>query len=571
MRALLALTLLLICSCTARRDAAGDSHTPADRRYTSEYIKKISFTKPQEALSLLDVAERKGYMDRIDLLALRSMIYNNATQEYGKAVACAVEALDDPDISKYPDKEARLINMATTEYYSMGQYGKCLTLVSRGLDFADKRDDKKLLAQLLLTMAQCHAEVGNTRHALEAYERSTAAFSEIVRNDPSWENINDLIIARAQQSNTLLDAHEYKTLFAIRPDYERMLQRLQSLTQDITDTDDRSWAAYYAIYALAYEDTGDHAEGRRMFDRLMTTRIAQSSQGSTFVVPYLLLTRRYAEALSLVTTEQREYLASGRDTIDYYYTRGLLMNRAKALQALGRYKEAIADAMTSFNLSDSLDRRVRNQNATWMSEQLGNKMLTLHIDKQERALRMGKSVIIVVTTLLVILLMLVARIIYDNRVIRKKNRAASLLISDLTVYKDRLFHMMSTQAQANSDDETDDEHDRESFLAVEKRIFDDRLFLQPKLSREEVADLMGMSLNRLTQLFTRYCPEGFTNYINDLRLEYAARLLRTCPNYSVEAVAQDCGLPVRQTFYRLFAKKYGITPTEYRNSMTGED
>lgn len=50
-------------------------------------------------------------------------------------------------------------------------------------------------------------------------------------------------------------------------------------------------------------------------------------------------------------------------------------------------------------------------------------------------------------------------------------------------------------------------------------------------------------------------------------MDYAAKILKEKPNYSIEAVAKECGISVRQTFYRLFQKKFGMTPVEYRSSI----
>ena len=41
-------------------------------------------------------------------------------------------------------------------------------------------------------------------------------------------------------------------------------------------------------------------------------------------------------------------------------------------------------------------------------------------------------------------------------------------------------------------------------------------------------------------------------------------------NYTIEAIANECGVPIRQTFYRLFSKKFGMTPAEYRNVVADE-
>lgn len=570
------LTVLLLTLTVILAACKGGGHGTLTKQgtgnYTNDYIKKICVTQPGRALAMLDTAEQHNYMHPIDIYALRSMIYNNATMEYGKAADCAMKALRHPDISQYPDKEERLINMAASEYYSIGEYARCLRVADHGIDIAYKRGNNHLAAQLLLTVGLVHSEVGNMGHALESFDKSIASFRSIAEKSPTWDTYYEYLTALGQQTSVLLDYKRYNELFALRPSYERAIKRIQTMQQDIVGADDVIFAAYYSVYAVAYEETGDRAAGERMFDKLMLTRAAQSEQGGTFVVPYLLLRHRWTEALRRLNAEEGQYFASGHDSIDFYYSNTLLMNKTRVYQALGQYKEAITCGMRAYALSDSLHLRMRNENATWMSERFGNKMLALHIEKQKKQLRTSKTVIIGSTTALLILVLLMVRIVRDNRLIRKKNRAASQLISELSAYKNQIYKMMGQQSASNGNAPSDeDAADREAFLRVEKRIVDDRLFLRPKLTREEAADHVGISRARFSALFSRYANGTFASYVNDLRLNYAADLLMTCPNYSVEAIAQECGIPVRQTFYRLFSKKYGITPAEYRNAMSSDE
>lgn len=92
------------------------------------------------------------------------------------------------------------------------------------------------------------------------------------------------------------------------------------------------------------------------------------------------------------------------------------------------------------------------------------------------------------------------------------------------------------------------------------------LYLQPKLSREDIMKEIHVPKNRFARLFKRYAGMGFPAYVNNLRLDYAARMLKAHPEYTVEAIASDCGIPVLQTFYRLFFEKFGLTPAEFRRS-----
>ena len=570
MTVLLLILTVMLAACTNRKDTVVS--TQGTGNYNNDYIKEICVSQPGRALAMLDTAEQKGYMHPIDIYALRSMIYNNVMMEYGKAADWAMKALHHKDISQFPDKEESLLNMATSEYCSIGEYASCLRVADHGLDVAYKRGNDHLAAQLLLTIGLVHNEVGNVGHALSSFDKSIGTFRTLAEKNPTWDTYYEYLSALGQQTSVLLDCKHYKEIFDLRPAYEQALRRMQSMQQNIVGADDAINAAFYSIYAIAYEESGDHAAGEAMFNQLMLTRAAQTDQGSTYVVPYLLLRHRWAEALRRLDGEEKQYLAAGHDTIDFYFSHTLLMNKTRAYQALGQYKEAITCGMRAYALSDSLQQRIHNENAAWLSERFGNKMLALHIEKQKKQLRTSKTVIIGSTTALLILVLLMIRIVRDNRLIRKKNRAASQLISELSAYKTQLYQLMGqknghTDAAATSDDAAD----REAFLRVEKCIVDDRLFLRPKLTRDEAADHAGISRIRFATLFSHYANVTFAAYINDLRLNYAAQLLMTRPNYSVEAIAQECGIPVRQTFYRLFSKKYGITPAEYRNAMGNEN
>ena len=102
------------------------------------------------------------------------------------------------------------------------------------------------------------------------------------------------------------------------------------------------------------------------------------------------------------------------------------------------------------------------------------------------------------------------------------------------------------------------------FKRVEKLIVDEQRFLIPRLTREELIVATNIPKNKFAPLFRKCTGKSFTTFLNDLRLDYATQLLVQHPEYTVEAVAQECGLPKMQTFYRLFMERYSMTPTEYR-------
>ncbi|MEM1237146.1 MAG: AraC family transcriptional regulator [Pseudomonadota bacterium] len=56
-----------------------------------------------------------------------------------------------------------------------------------------------------------------------------------------------------------------------------------------------------------------------------------------------------------------------------------------------------------------------------------------------------------------------------------------------------------------------------------------------------------------------------TDYINRIRMDHAARLLRT-EDTPVESIASLCGFENTSYFYRLFVKNFGETPKRYRSA-----
>ena len=58
----------------------------------------------------------------------------------------------------------------------------------------------------------------------------------------------------------------------------------------------------------------------------------------------------------------------------------------------------------------------------------------------------------------------------------------------------------------------------------------------------------------------------FTNYVNDIRLNLAAASLKTS-DQSIYEIGASVGLADTSYFCRIFKKKFGMTPTEYRKSF----
>ena len=110
-------------------------------------------------------------------------------------------------------------------------------------------------------------------------------------------------------------------------------------------------------------------------------------------------------------------------------------------------------------------------------------------------------------------------------------------------------------------------HDRLLFEQIHQSIVRDKLYLDPAFSRKTYIKLCLVNKNRVAKLVQRYAGTNLNGYINSIRLEYALRLMRENPDLPIKAVAFDSGFRCLRTFYRLFLKKYGVTPTKYKERL----
>lgn len=85
------------------------------------------------------------------------------------------------------------------------------------------------------------------------------------------------------------------------------------------------------------------------------------------------------------------------------------------------------------------------------------------------------------------------------------------------------------------------------------------------LSVEDIASEIAVSKMKLYRKLKETVNMSPTEYIRHIRLENAARLLKTTRK-TVQEIIYGCGFSSRTWFYREFQKKYGVTPNEYRKA-----
>lgn len=83
------------------------------------------------------------------------------------------------------------------------------------------------------------------------------------------------------------------------------------------------------------------------------------------------------------------------------------------------------------------------------------------------------------------------------------------------------------------------------------------------ISLEDVAEVSNVSASYLSRLFKEEMEIGYNEYLTQIRMEEAKKMLSDT-NMSVKDIAAQVGYPNEKYYSKLFKKLTGITPTDYR-------
>lgn len=87
------------------------------------------------------------------------------------------------------------------------------------------------------------------------------------------------------------------------------------------------------------------------------------------------------------------------------------------------------------------------------------------------------------------------------------------------------------------------------------------------MSLSKLASLLAVTPHQLSELLNVHMQVSFYDYLNTLRHEESLKLLcNTQQNYSITDIAYRAGYNNRNSFYKIFKEKTGVTPSEFKKN-----
>ena len=94
-------------------------------------------------------------------------------------------------------------------------------------------------------------------------------------------------------------------------------------------------------------------------------------------------------------------------------------------------------------------------------------------------------------------------------------------------------------------------------------------YTQQCMSLDEVAAAFSYTPKYLSRIFKAHMQIGFTEYVNNLRVQHACRMLESTV-FSIAETAASCGFVDPQYFSKVFRSKTGLSQLAYRKRYAGK-
>jgi AraC-like DNA-binding protein len=95
-------------------------------------------------------------------------------------------------------------------------------------------------------------------------------------------------------------------------------------------------------------------------------------------------------------------------------------------------------------------------------------------------------------------------------------------------------------------------------------------FLKSSITIQELSKEFDTNSKYLSRIVNEYKNKNFTQYINDLRIEFALNHLQNnkkARKYTIQALSIEYGFNNAESFSTAFYKKTGIKPSYYINEL----
>lgn len=558
-----------------------DEATNADS-ITTEYIRSIYIEKPKCALKLLDVAENKKSMPLRVIDELRSLSYRNLFMNKLAYVYARKSYVLDSVYQKDPEHLLKMTVYLAELSFLMSKYNESMNYALDGIAQSKRLENRVSEARLLYCIGENNRMLSFKDKAYDYFDSAI----DLLKGRKGVKEIGMLSSFYGGKMSYLMTDSLYEDASVMALEREKQIKKLETLPDVPKGLVDMQYGYLYSKWAYNCYMEKKYGQAEKYFAMYQSTEYSRTPDGKMYSIPYLLASKHYKQVIDN-SQEFKELMRKQQDTINAQYM-NVLEREVQAYMGMGNYKEAAILQGAIIAITDSINNRDKENAALELNTMYDTSEKEDYIAKQAFQLKVRNITLTFLTCITLLTLFVLWRMWRFNHIIRYKNKILAKFINErLARKKDSQSLDIDEQLMISQDiedesilfgdqeeisDETgkasgEEEENKKIFIELNRIVVQDQLYLSSELSREDLAQLVHLNNARFARMIKECTGTNFNGYINDLRIDYAIKLLKLHPNYTIRAIADEVGFNSTPILYNLFKKKTGMTPYEFKKAQ----
>ena len=576
---------LVVCVClflfVFNQFLFADKTMESDSLYTYKYINGIYMSEPERALNLLEGAESKKTLPLRIINELRSKAYRNMYMTKLAFVYARKSYLLDSISQKDPKHLLKMTVDLAELALLMSDHKESMRYALGGLKLAQKEKDKGAEGKLLFC-------IGENKWQLSFKEEAYDYFDKAIKQLQGAETKLEMAMLSyfyGMKMDYLLNDSRTEEALEVGLKREKLLKSIARLPEKNEAFLDLQYTYLYAKMSYICYLEGEYEQAEKYYQQYLSTKNAYTPDGQTYGIPYLLKSKQYRKVVDRCQ-DFKKLMQQQQDT-------SILQKEVKAYLGLKDFEKVAALRESIISITDSVNSKDKQNAALELDAIYKATEQEEYIAEQTFQLRVRNISLAFLGCITFLTLFMLWRIWRHSTIVKYKNKMLAKFINEKLARKEDADELLieeetedpvvvpldlepdeeSSEKIDLSLDEVSENHDEEEaenkkiFKDLNRIVVQDQLYLSPELSREDLAQIVHLNNARFARMIKENTGTNFNGYVNELRINYAIKLLKRHPNYTIRAIADEAGFNSTPILYSMFKKKMGMTPYEFKKAQ----
>ena len=567
-------------SSKAKKGRVGDSS------YTAEAAMAVYDRDPERALLIIDSAEAVGNVDKdvAKMLRAKVLCQTFVNPQYDSARVLLEELME----SKYVDKPANremvldLLIIVSRELDDNVQYLRWST------EKVELCRQQNLETEALRTEAEMFlilAQMGEAEKALAKLSGVIATLD----GQRHFDEMDACVIALKRKISALFFLERPADVVPLARhmigkvddygahyvEYADDSYRMPTDSVEVADYCDFYRSQAYGFLARAYAVSGTLDSARFYLGLFGQSFYGRSRSGREYIAPVFGLLGDYGAMLAIFDEVES---GMGGDTLNRQYAT-ILRCRAQAADAAGNYRAASGYWKRYIGLNKLLNKRLLETRAYEYAARYHMQEGQMEGERLKVKGERIRNIAIGASIFALLVLLFCVWLDFARLAVKRKNKVLGEQLAEAEKRNEEAEVMMVKREAEDAVKENlspgtsrlspQEMSESELFEYIAGAIRREKLYLDPTFGRQTLIDKLNINKNRIGAAFTQGSGySSLSNFVRELRLEYACQLLVERPDMTINDVAAASGFSNPTVFGRDFKAKYEVTPKLYRTNNT---